>query len=180
MKHVITNPEIGDSVTYVHTAKETNGATTELEVVLQPGGGNPLHYHRSYDEIFTAIEGDLGVGFQKGKTIILKPGESYTIKGRQVHRFFNPGDTVIRFRDTLHPGHEGFENHLRILYGLAADGMTDRKKKPKKLKHLAIIAVMSDTLMPGILSLAMPLLRVIEFWARKSGEEKALIDKYCA
>ena len=45
----VRNPVIGDEVTFVQTARETGGDHTLARVVLKPGGGNPLHYHLTYE-----------------------------------------------------------------------------------------------------------------------------------
>ena len=57
---------------------------------------------------------------------------------------FNPTDQEIIFNVKLTPGHTGFENSLRIIYGLAGDGLTDNKTIPKSIKHLALVVCMSD------------------------------------
>ena len=65
MKRVIVNPIFRDTVTFIKTSAETNGQFTEAELMLMPGGRNPLHYHLSYSETFTAIDGELGLGLAK-------------------------------------------------------------------------------------------------------------------
>lgn len=179
MKRTITNPVLKDTVTFIKTSAETNGTVSELEITLLPGGGNPLHYHTSYSETFTALEGNLGLELKNKKTLLLKPGEFYVVKQGEVHRFFNPGDKEIKFRNEVHPGHEGFENTLRILYGLAADGLYNDKGVPKSLTHLAICGIMSDMRLPGLMALTTPLLKFIAARAREKGIEQQLLARYC-
>ena len=179
MKRTIVNPIIKDSVTFIQTSEESGGKVTEAEITLMPEGGNPLHYHKSYSETFTAIEGDLGVKLGKKDTKILKPGESHTVEPMSLHCFFNPTQKEIKFNVKLTPGHNGFEYSLRILYGLAADGLTNKKSIPKSLKHTAIIVCMSDMNVPGLLTLLYPLLERISKKAKINGEEQKLIAKYC-
>jgi hypothetical protein len=97
----------------------------------------------------------------------------------ELHCFFNPGDSEIRFNIKIEPGHEGFENTLRILYGLAEDGLTDRKSIPKSLIHTAVIVNMSDMNAPGLLTWISPLLKWLSARAKASGLERELIKKYC-
>jgi len=179
MKKTIVNPIIKDSATFIQTSEESGGKVTEAEITLMPEGGNPLHYHKTYSETFTAIEGDLGVKLGKKKTKILRPGESHTVEPMSLHSFFNPTQKEIKFNVKIKPGHTGFENSLRILYGLAADGLTDKKAIPKSLKHTAIIVCMSDMNVPGLLTLLFPLLKRMSKKAKANGEEQKLIDKYC-
>ncbi len=87
-----------------------------------PEGGNPLHYHKTYSETFTAIEGDLGLRLGKKNTKILKPGETHTVEPMSLHSFFNPTQKEIKFNVKIEPGHTGDENSLRILYGLLQMG----------------------------------------------------------
>jgi len=179
MKRTIVNPVIKDSVTFIQTSEESGGKVSEAEIKLMPEGGNPLHYHKTYSETFTAIEGDLGLKLGRKNTKILKPGESHTVEPMSLHSFFNPTNKEIKFNVEIKPGHTGFENSLRILYGLAADGLTNKKSIPKSLKHTAIIVCMSDMNAPGLLTLLFPLLKRMSMKAKSNGEEQRLIDKYC-
>lgn len=178
MKSTIYNPVIKDTATFVHTSAETGGKLTEMLMTLQPGGGNTLHYHKTYTETFTPISGELGLQTGKKSQTILKPGETYTVQRMQLHRFFNPGNTEISFTIKMHPGHEGFEKALTIFYGLAADGLTDKNSIPKSLKHTAILVCMSDMNAPGMLTWLFPLLKWIAKRDKRSGEEQRLLDKY--
>lgn len=179
MKRTIVNPIIKDTVTFLQTSEETNGKMTEAEITLMPGGGNPLHYHKTYSESFKAIDGELGVKLGKSNSKILKPGESFTVAPMALHSFFNPTEKEIKFNIRISPGHTGFENSLRIIYGLASDGLTDKNSIPKSIKHKATIACMSDMNLPGLFTFLFPLLKFIAKRAKTSGEEQKLIDKYC-
>jgi quercetin dioxygenase-like cupin family protein len=179
MKRIIVNPIFKDTVTFIKTAAESNGQVSEMELTLMPGGNNPLHYHMSYSETFTAIDGEVGVGLGKMKKKILKPGNSYIVEPYTHHYFFNPTDREIKFKTEIKPGHEGFENSLRILYGLAEDGLTNKKGIPKSIQHKAIVACMSDMNLPGFFTLIFPVLKCIAKKAKVSGAEQRLIDIYC-
>ena len=178
MKRTIVNPIIKDIATFVQTAKESDSHVSEIEIVVMPGGGNILHYHKTYSETFIAVEGELGVKLKDGFKI-LKPGESYTVKPMELHAFFNPGGRPVKFKILIEPGHEGFENSLRILYGLAADGLTDNKSLPKSLTHTALLLNMSDMNAPGFLTWIFPLLRWIAKGEKAKREEQRLMQQYC-
>ena len=179
MERQIVNPVIRDTVTFIQTAAESGGRISEMDITLMPGGANPLHYHKTYSESFLAIEGNLGLQTSERCVKILKPGEAYTVKPMQHHLFFNPTDQPIKFKITITPGHQGFENSLRIVYGMAADGLTNKNSIPRSLRHKAIIACMRDMNIPGFLTLIFPLFQRIAAKARQTGEEQRLIDKYC-
>lgn len=179
MEKTIVNPIFKDTVTFLQTSKESGGKITDLELTLMSGGENPLHYH-NYDEKFTAIDGELGLIYGKNKEeMILKPGQSFTVPAMELHNFFNPTKGRIRFRTTVEPGSEDFENFLRIAYGLATDGLTDKKGRPKSLTHTAIIICMAGVNAPGLLTLMLPIFKLIAKRAKNNGEEQKLINRYC-
>ena len=179
MKRKIINPVIKDTAVFLRTSEESGGKVSDIDFYLMPGGGTPLHYHKTYAETFTAIDGDLGISIGKKQSKILKPGETYTIAPHSLHSFFNPNDEEIKFNVKIRPGHTGFENSLRILYGLAEDGRTNKKGIPKSLKHTAIVVCMSDMNVPGLFSLFFPFLRRLAKKTKTKSEEKKLITKYC-
>ena len=179
MKRTIVNPVIKDTATFLRTAKESNTKVSEIEILLMPGGGNPLHYHKTYSETFIAVDGELGLKLGGNNIKVLKPGERYTVQPRQLHCFFNPTGQQIKFRILIEPGHEGFENSLRILYGLAADGLTDKKSIPKNMMHTALVVTMSDMNAPGLLTWIFPLLKWIARRARARGVEQRLLEQCC-
>ncbi len=179
MKRKIINSVIKDTVSFIQTSDETNGSISELELTLMPGGGNFPHYHKSFTETFTVIEGSLGLKLEGNKVKILKPNECYSVPPNQVHSFFNPEDKEIKFNIKISPGHRGFENSLRILYGLAEDGFTNEKSIPKSFTHIAIVGRMSDSYLPGVTKLLSPIFDYLAKRAERSGLEKQLIDRYC-
>jgi hypothetical protein len=95
------------------------------------------------------------------------------------HCFFNPMDREIRFGVQVEPANEKLEYFLRILYGLAADGLTDNKSRPKTIKHAAILLGMAEAKIAGPLRLMSPILKRVAKKAKANGEEQKLIDKYC-
>ncbi len=175
----IENPLIKDRVTFVETAAETNGRFSLVEVELAPNGGNGLHYHKTFEETFTVLEGVLGV--QSGRqTLHLAKGESITVPRGDLHRFFNPSASdSVRFTVMLQPGSPGFETTLQVAYGLARDGRTNKNGVPKNLYHMALIIQWSDTNLPGIFSWIEPAMKWLARRAAKKGIDMALVREYC-
>ena len=178
MKRTIINPVIKDTVTFLQTAASSGGRITEMEITLHPGGGNPLHHH-SYPEKFTALDGELGLRVGKKERKILQPSESFFVLPGDLHAFFNPTDREIRFSVEVEPASERLENFLRVIYGLASDGLTDQNSKPKSFEHAAIVLCMGDVHVPGFLAVIRPLLQFTANRAKVNGEEQRLIAKYC-
>ena len=180
MPRYVENPVLKETIRFTRTAEETGGKVSDLEITLMPGGGNPLHYHKGYSETFTALVGDLGLGLGGNKTVLLRPGKSHVVESGQVHRFFNPTDGKITFRNEVRPGHTGLENGLKILAGLANDGLYDEKKEiPRSLIHLAVVGIMSEMRLPGLMSLTTPVMQLIAARSRRNGTERALLERYC-
>ena len=175
----IVNPVIRDTVTFLDLASETGGRSSLVQIELAAGGQNEAHYHRSYDETFTCVDGTLGVE-RDGRRLTLAPGETATVKAGEVHRFYNPSpDRPVTFQVLITPGAPGFERMLQVAYGLAADGLTNAKGVPKDPSHTALIIRWGDTNMPGLLSLLEPLFRWLARRAEANGTAQALVNRYC-
>jgi quercetin dioxygenase-like cupin family protein len=178
LPRTVVNPIIRDKATFLETSRETGGRYTLVEVELAEGGGNGLHIHTDYAETFMPVEGQLSIEVD-GKKLRLQPGDQATAEIGAVHRFFNETGGPIRFRVRLTPGHEGFENSVRIAYGLAVDGLCNAKAVPKNLYHLAVIVVMGGHKMTGALKLIQPLFGWLARRARRRGIERQLMERYC-
>lgn len=180
MKRTIVNPLYKDTVTFTQMSEETDGKITELDLTLSPKGGNPPHHHTSFEETFTAVKGNLGLQLQDRK-VILKPGESYTVKRMEIHGFFNPSETdSIEFNIKITPGHTGFEQSLRIMYGLAQDGQTLKNGIPKDLGVAFWLGELNDSKVEGLLfKLLKPLGSYLAKKVKTKGIDQELIKKYC-
>lgn len=178
----IVNPVNGDKVTFLKTAAETKGEMTlcELEIFPYAQGTSemPLHYHLSYAETFRVMDGELTIQREK-ETMRLKNGESVTIPIKTTHSFSNQSSKPVKAILEVSPGSEGFENGLCILYGLAADGKTNKNGMPKSITHSALGITLSDVRLRGAYALIFPIMNAIANRARKRGVEQELIDTYC-
>ncbi len=121
------NPILGDKITFVRTSRETGGQSSLLELELVPlAQGTPPHYHDRFAETFTVLAGELTVrtGNQLRK---LRPGQTYTVPPGTKHCFCNAQNAPVRAIIELNPASEGFENGIKIAYGLARDGQCNAK-----------------------------------------------------
>ena len=173
----IYNPVQKDYVTFLKTSDETGGEYTLVEVELAPKGGVGLHYHKTYAEKFDCLEGKLKVQLGK-QTHELAPGQMATAAPNINHRFFNTSDEVCKFRVELRPASKGFEQSLQIGYGLARDGATKKNGFPKDKFALAWLFDISESNLPGWMSLFEGILRRQAKTALKRGIDKQLIEKY--
>ena len=173
----IYNPVQKDHVTFLKTSAETNGEYTLVEVELANGGGVGLHYHKTYSEKFDCIQGEVQIAL--GKTIhTLKPGESATAEPNVNHLFRNRSGSGCKFRVELRPASRGFEQSLQIGYGLANDGLVKSNGFPKDKLALAWLFDISESNLPGWMSIFEFILRRQAKKARVKGTDKLLMEKY--
>jgi quercetin dioxygenase-like cupin family protein len=134
----LVNPVTGERLVWELTSRDTNGAYTLFETFVEPGGAvAAAHVHPYQTEIFTVLEGTLGVKRGREK-LELSPGEVAMIDPGTPHRFWNAGEETLRFRAEVRPALQ-FESLIETMFGLAADGKTNRKGMPAPLR-LAVVA----------------------------------------
>lgn len=173
----IYNPVQKDYVTFLKTSAETNGEYTLVEVELADGGGVGLHYHKTYSEKFDCLQGEVQIAL--GKTIhTLKPGESATAEPNVNHLFRNRSGSPCKFRVELRPASRGFEQSLQIGYGLANDGLVKSNGFPKDKLALAWLFDISESNLPGWMSIFEFILRRQAKKARAKGTDKELVERY--
>ncbi len=179
MSRTYINPVTKERATILKTSAQTNGTYTYIEVELQPGGGNPVHYHQYFTEQFEPVKGALGVHYL-GKELKLQPGETFKVPIIDNHRFYNPGDKPIIFKAKLEPGQPGFENFMAALFGLVGDGKTfGRNQIPFNPFYAIILLKWGDTQVDSIFfKLFKPVLIMLYTLSRKLGYEKKLLHKY--
>ena len=173
----IYNPVQKDTVVFLETLAETAGNYTAVEVDLAPGGGNGLHYHKTYAERFECLEGEWSIQLRK-KVFTLKTGEIATAEKVVLHRFFNASAKQCRFKVTISPGCRGFEETLQIAYGLARDGRTNKQGLPSRLSHMALLLTLSESNLPGWQSVLEKGLRLVSKRAVKNGIADQLRKEY--
>lgn len=149
MEQTVTNRVTGEQITFLEKAEDTNDEYLLIEVALPPfGKGPPLHIHDRFEEEFEVIAGKLTVTLGKTKRV-LEAGGRCTAPLRTPHTFANEHDGPVVFRVRLTPP-TGFEQSVRIHYGLMDDGLTDEKGNPTSFAHTALILTLQNTLIVGI------------------------------
>jgi quercetin dioxygenase-like cupin family protein len=134
----IVNPMTGERLVFELTSNDTNGEYTLFDAFVEPGGTvAAAHVHPYQTEIFTVLEGRLGVKRGREK-LELAPGEVALIDPGTAHKFWNAGEDTLRFRAEVRPALQ-FESLIETMFGLAADGRTNMKGMPGPLR-LAVIA----------------------------------------
>lgn len=147
-----------------------------VQVELADGGGIGLHYHKTYAEKFDCLEGNVQV--QLGNTIhTLSPGQSATATENINHLFRNRSGQPCTFLVELKPASRGFEQSLQIGYCLANDGLCKPNGFPKDKLALAWLFVISESNLPGWMSIFEFILRRQAKKATQKGIDKRLTER---
>lgn len=177
MERKIYNPIQKDTVTFLKTHADTNGEYTLVQVELADGGGVGLHYHKTYAEKFICTSGEVQVQLDK-KISSLQPGQSATAPPNVNHLFRNRSGKPCTFTVELRPASRGFEQSLQIGYGLASDGLCKPNGFPKDKLALAWLFEISESNLPGWMSVFEFILRKQAKKAIAKGVDKNLLERY--
>src|SRR5436190_15707077 len=177
MERKIYNPIQRDHVIFLKTHADTDGEYTLVEVELADGGGVGLHYHKTYAEKFSCLDGEVQV--QLGKSLHkLMTGESAIAEPMINHLFRNRSGKSCWFTVELRPASRGVEQSLQIPYGLANDGFCKPNGFPKDKLALAWLFDISECNLPGWMSIFEFILRKQSKKAIQKGIDQQLIKEY--
>jgi quercetin dioxygenase-like cupin family protein len=145
---VLENRVTGERLVFRKASRETHGEAVVLEAFVKPNGFvAAAHLHPFQEERFQVLRGT--VGFRLGrKEILAGPGQRITVPAGTAHKFWNAGADEAHFVCEVRPALQ-FEQLIETMFGLAADGKTNRKGLPNPLQ-LAVIAKshFDDVLLP--------------------------------
>lgn len=171
----IINKEGNYSATFVKTGKETSNAYELVQVELEPNGGNDWHYHSSFVEQFTVVDGQIKIG-RNGDELLLNKGEATSASKEDMHYFKNALDRKSVLLVKTIPA-AGLEKTLRVAYGLINDGLLkdDMTKNPW---HMCLLLGYSESYLQGMPGwFQEPLINALAKIAQWKGEDKEL-EKY--
>lgn len=160
------------SATFVKTGNETNGAYELVQVELEPHGGNDWHYHKTFREEFTVVEGRVKIG-RNGTEVLLNKGESAVANHEDMHFFKNALDETSLLMVKTVPA-SGLEKTLRVAYGLINDGKlkNDMTENPW---HMALLLGYSQSYLEGMPGwFQEPLINALAKIAQWRGEDREL------
>jgi len=76
-------------------------------IVVLPGQNHPAHFHKSKEETFVLVYGEMTVVID-GRDIVLRPGESLTIERGSRHSFSSATGAVVEEISTTHYANDSF------------------------------------------------------------------------
>lgn len=137
-------PVPGHKITFKIRGEETDGAFSLIEVELY-GEGPPRHYHKTLDESFYVLEGEMNVLL--GKEIIkAKAGSFVFIPRGTVHTMCLTGEKPAKFLVTISP--PGFEKFFEEAAGLDDTDIDGYVAKCKALGEKYNMVVVGPPLKP--------------------------------
>jgi quercetin dioxygenase-like cupin family protein len=103
----------GFAATFKVVSRDTGGSHSVIETTVPAGSaGPPLHFHRSMDEEFYILDGELSVRVGEQSLTAARGAYAYVPRG-VAHTFANRSDRPATFLDIVHPA--GFEQYYREL-----------------------------------------------------------------
>jgi quercetin dioxygenase-like cupin family protein len=173
----IVNSEGNYSATFLKTGAETNGAYELVQVELEPNGGNDWHYHSSFEESFTVLDGMVRIGQDGNQELLLKKGDSASAQKKEMHYFKNALDKKSLLLVKTAPA-AGLEKTLRVAYGLINDGLL-QNEMTKNPWHMALLLGYSESYLPVLPSFIQePLINSLAKIAQWKGEDKSLFKYF--
>ena len=133
----IESPKIGQTITFLATARDTGGAEISIEARLRPGAFIPSHRHLRQEETFELLAGT-GTFTVAGERIIARAGERVHVPAGFAHRFRNRSCEDVRVRARLRPALRTDELFER-LFKLGAQGKVNRLGAPSPLTTIRLI-----------------------------------------
>jgi len=115
--HTIDNGA-GERLTFLRRVPGPRGDRLEVENVVAPGAGPPMHVHHHQDEALTVVEGRLGWERPGQAPGFAGPGETVVFAAGDPHRFWNAGDGDLRCRGHIEPA-DSIEYFLGQLFASA-------------------------------------------------------------
>jgi quercetin dioxygenase-like cupin family protein len=112
---------LGDLYTFKLTGKDTNGALTVVEQVIQPESGPPPHIHHREDEAFYVLDGKFSFLCEDSHGIFGTGSFIYIPKGK-LHTFKNIDDKPGKLLVTISPA--GLEDFFYSI-GTAVSELAD-------------------------------------------------------
>jgi mannose-6-phosphate isomerase-like protein (cupin superfamily) len=133
----LESPPIGQRITFVRTAADTDGQELRLDALMKPGAFIPPHVHIQQEESFEVLVG-VGTFRIAGHKIVAGPGEKVVIPAGVPHRFRNRSSADVHVSATLRPALRA-EDLFERLFRLGGEGLVNGLGAPRPLTTAALI-----------------------------------------
>jgi len=118
--HTIENGA-GERLTFIRLVPGSAGDRLEVENVVRPGAGPPMHIHHYQEEALTVEQGRMGIQRPGEQPQFFGQGESAAFKPGEAHRFWNAGQDDLICRGYIEPA-DNVEYFLTEIFAAAKRG----------------------------------------------------------
>ena len=130
---VYENPATGERVVIRVGAEECGGELLVADLYVKPDGASMgEHVHPEIEEGFTVVRGRLGYRLD-GREGVAGSGQHLHVPHGTTHDWWNAGEEEARVLVEISPAAR-YEDMIKNLFGLAQDGKTDAKGRPRLLQ----------------------------------------------
>ena len=112
--HTIDNGS-GERITFLRVVSGAKGDRLEVENIVTPGSGPPMHVHYFQDEAVTVLKGRIGYRRPDGPDQFGGPGDTVAFKAGDPHKFWNAGQDDLVGSGYIEPA-DNVEYFLTELY----------------------------------------------------------------
>jgi quercetin dioxygenase-like cupin family protein len=112
--HTIENGA-GERITFLRHTRGAGGDRLEIENVVGPRSGPPMHSHHFQEESLTVQQGRIGYQRPGEPAHFGEPGATVTFRPGEAHKFWNAGDGELRCTGYVEPP-DNIEYFLTELY----------------------------------------------------------------
>jgi quercetin dioxygenase-like cupin family protein len=113
--HTIDNGA-GERLTFIRRVQgSAGGDRLEVENLVKPGSGPPMHTHHYQEEALTIQQGRLAYQRSGDPPRFAEPGETVVFKPGEAHKFWNAGEEDLRCTGYVQPA-DNLEYFLTAIY----------------------------------------------------------------
>jgi quercetin dioxygenase-like cupin family protein len=112
--HTIENGA-GERITFVRRVQDSTGDRLEVENLVKPGSGPPMHVHYYQEEALTVRQGRISYQRSGEPPRFAGPGETVVFEAGEAHRFWNAGEEDLLCTGYVQPA-DNLEYFLTAIY----------------------------------------------------------------
>ena len=105
----------GERLTFLRRVQDPLGDRLEIENVVEPGAGPPMHAHNYQEEALTVQQGRVCYQRAEGPPRYAGPGETVVFEAGEAHKFWNAGEEDLRGTGYIRPA-DNIEYFLAALF----------------------------------------------------------------
>jgi quercetin dioxygenase-like cupin family protein len=105
----------GEQLTFLGIVKDPSGDYLEVENLVQPGAGPPMHVHFRQDESLTIVKGKIGTQIHGKEPVYYEAGATALFERGIPHKFWNAGEEPLVCKGWIKPA-ENIEYFLTEIY----------------------------------------------------------------